>query len=415
VYTIEQTITPVRDSSGAIVSFVAIGRDITSDLLMEEQLRQSQKLKAIGTLAGGIAHDFNNILGAIIGYTELSMDTPNLNPQIRQNLEQILKSGLRAAALVRQILAFSRKSIHEQKPVRLSLIIQEALTMLRAAIPTTIEIRQHLPEDRIMIMADPVQVHQVLINLCTNAAQAMSANGGTLEISLDSVGLHGQDLVRYPELRPGRYAKLTVCDTGPGIASSIIEHIFEPFFTTKEVGKGTGMGLAVVDGIVKSHGGTITVENLTGRGAAFTVLLPRIDEAAETEEETSSELPCGNEHILLLDDENFLIDSGRKMLEQLGYKVTAATGSSEALAAFRQAPDFFDLVITDYTMPQMTGYDFALQLFETRPDIPVILCTGYSETISPEKAEAAGISAFIYKPVSKRELAIKIREVLDKK
>lgn len=412
---IEQTITPVRDNSGKIVSFVSIGRDITNEQFMEEQLRQSQKLKAIGTLAGGIAHDFNNILGAIIGYTELSLDAGNLEQRIRHNLEQILKSSLRAANLVKQILAFSRKSIYEQQPVQLNLIIQEAFNLLRPSIPRTVAIRQHLPDDEIMIVADPTQILQVLMNLCTNAAQAMSGLSGAIDISLSSRELHGQELKRYPELQKGRYAQLTVHDTGPGIAPDILEHIFEPFFTTKEVGKGTGMGLSVVDGIVRSHGGAIKVYSEPARGATFEVLFPQLEAVPDALPQEEQLLPTGAENILFIDDEDFLVDSGRKMLSALGYRVTVANGSFEAFEIFQQTPDRFDLVITDQTMPQMTGYELARNMLQIRPSLPVILCTGYSETVSPETAAAGGIKAFIYKPVGKQELAIKIREVLDKK
>jgi signal transduction histidine kinase/ActR/RegA family two-component response regulator len=382
---------------------------------VEEQLRQSHKMEAVGTLAGGIAHDFNNMLAAIIGNAELAMDDVPEEMAARHNLDQIFKAGMRARGLVRQILTFSRKTEHEHKPLPLTPIVNETFKLLRSLLPTIIEMRLNIEAASDVVLADPVQIQQVLMNLCTNAADAMRHSGGRLEITLaDTVFTEG-DLLPAEGMQPGSYVTLTVADTGPGMHEDVKSRIFEPFFTTKERGQGTGMGLAVVYGIVKSHQGAITVLSQPGQGATFTVYLPRHTSAEKTDEPTSGLVPGGKERILFVDDEELLVEMAERMLDRLGYKVLGKTDSVDALRTFGKDPAAFDLVITDQTMPQMTGAVLAQKLKEIRPDIPLILCTGYSETISQEKAESMGIDGFVMKPLSRNELGETIRRVLDKR
>jgi len=410
---LEQTIAPVRDDRGEVIGFVAIGRDVTRERILEERLRQAQKMEAIGTLAGGIAHDFNNILAAIIGYTELCCARKDLDGDLRYNLEQVLKASNRAADLVRQILAFSRKSMQEQRPVELNRVLRDTVQMLRASIPKTIDLKLELPQERVMIMADEGRIQQVLMNLCINAAQAIGDRHGQITVLLGTRELSEEDISLYPELRPGQFACLTVQDNGPGMSVEILAHIFEPFFTTKPVDKGTGMGLAVVDGIVKSHGGTIRVTSSPGEGATFEVFIPQLRDAdnEETRDEDTA-IPGGTERILLVDDEIFLVESGRQILSALGYRVTALQDSREAYRLITEDPDQFDLVITDQTMPGMTGLELAGAILKVKPTMPVILCSGYTDAVTPETAAQAGIRTFLYKPVDRRILARAIRQAL---
>ncbi len=409
----ETMISPVKDASGKICNYVSIMRDISDRIRIETQLRQAQKMEAIGTLAGGIAHDFNNILGAIIGYTELAQDGIPQSSPTHGYLSEVLTSSKRARDLVKHILTFSRKNEHERKPVQLHTIVQDSLRMLRAAIPATITICQNLEEHSDTVLADPVQIHQVIINLCTNAAQEMQETGGILEIRLAPVVLDAAEVKVHPELRPGSYVQLTIKDTGNGIRPEVIERIFDPFFTTKSVGEGTGMGLAVVDGIVRAHNGTITVESKVGEGTIFRILLPKSTAELETKPEEVEDACGGGECILFVDDEEALVRSGKKMMESLGYTVIAISSSTEALAVFSREPDRFNLVVTDQTMPNLTGYELACRLIDIRPDIPIILCTGFSETVSSAKAESVGIKRLVMKPINKKEMAHITRSVLD--
>jgi signal transduction histidine kinase/CheY-like chemotaxis protein len=380
----------------------------------ERQLQQVMKLQAIGTLAGGIAHDFNNILFPIVGYTELTMDDIPEDSQARQNLEEILKATNRAKELVQQILTFSRQGGQERKPLQVQFLIKEALKLLRATIPSTIDIEYNVDEECGHIMGDPTQIHQVVMNLCTNAYHAMQETGGTLEVALKEVDISYEKSVERVGMKVGRHLELMVKDTGHGMGAEVLERIFEPYYTTKELGKGTGLGLSVIHGIIKNHGGDISVSSQLDKGTTFTVYLPVIDDVdIEIEPVQKIIATQGNEHILLVDDEKQIIDIEQQILERLGYTVTPKTDSQEALKEFAALPEKFDLVITDMTMPKITGDQLARKLMDIKPEIPVILCTGYNETINEEKALAMGIDKFIMKPIVKDDLARIIRTVLD--
>ena len=404
---------PVVHEDGSI-SKMTVYIDTTDFKKMETQLQQAQKMEAIGTLAGGIAHDFNNILFPISGYAEMLLqDIPDDSP-LRHGLSKILAGSKRAGDLVTQILTFSRQRERKLKPLKIELLVKEALKLIRSSLPTTINIRQNINKDCGLVMADPTQIHQIVMNLCTNAFHAMEEAGGKLTITLEKVELAAKDL-KNPAMIPGQHICLMVADTGPGMEQSIIDRIFDPYFTTKVEGKGTGLGLAVVHGIIESHGGQVSVYSESGNGAKFKVYLPVIKEQKETAEiEAHAPIQKGDERILLIDDEDIIAQMEKEMLERLGYHVTARTSSTDALEAFRTQPDKFDLVITDLTMPNMTGDKLAQKLMVIRPDMPVILCTGFSEKMSKEKAEALGIKGFLMKPVVISDLAKTIREVLEK-
>jgi signal transduction histidine kinase/ActR/RegA family two-component response regulator len=380
----------------------------------EKQLQQMMKLQAIGTLAGGIAHDFNNILFPIVGYTELTMDDIPKDSQARQNLEEILKATNRAKELVQQILTFSRQDCQERKPLQVQYLIKEALKLLRATIPSSIEIECDIDNTCGPIRGNPTQIHQVIMNLCTNAYHAMQESGGKLEVSLKEIHISYEQSLDRVGMKIGKHIELMVKDSGQGMEPQVMERIFEPYYTTKEQGKGTGLGLSVIHGIIKNHGGDIAVSSQPGKGATFKVYLPIID---DIEEEIQTDEPLiavnGKERILLIDDEEQIIDVEQQILERLGYKVTSKTDSEEALEEFAAQPDRFDLVITDMTMPKMTGDQLARRMMAIKPQIPVILCTGFNETISEEKALAMGINKFVMKPIVKDELASTIRTVLD--
>jgi signal transduction histidine kinase/ActR/RegA family two-component response regulator len=380
----------------------------------ETQLQQAMKLQAIGTLAGGIAHDFNNILFPIVGYTELTMDDIPEDCQPRKNLEEVLKAANRAKELVQQILTFSRQNGQERKPLKVQILIKEALKLLRATIPSSIEIHSSIDEDCGPVKGDPTQIHQVIMNLCTNAYHALQETGGKLEVSLKKAYVSYEQSLEMVGMKVGRRLELTVKDNGHGMDPQVLERIFEPYYTTKEQGKGTGLGLSVIHGIIKNHGGDISVSSQPGVSSTFSVYLPVIDDIeVEIEPVKTASATNGNERILLIDDEEQIINLERRILENLGYKVTSKTDSEEALEEFSARPDRFDLVITDMTMPKITGDRLAQRLMDINPQIPVILCTGFNEAISEEKALAMGIDKFVMKPIIKDELAYTIRTVLD--
>ncbi|MBT4363898.1 MAG: response regulator [Desulfobacteraceae bacterium] len=379
---------------------------------MEDLLQQSQKMESIGTLAGGIAHDFNNILFPILLCTELSIDDAPNGSEQHENLKEVLKAGLRAKDLVEQILVFSRQSDHELKPLKVQNIIKEVLKLTRSSLPTTIEINQHISNKCGWVIANESQLHQVAMNLMTNAYHAMEDEGGKLQVILKEVELGSYELTDM-SIPPGVYVCLTVGDNGQGIDQAVISRIFEPYFTTKVNGKGTGLGLAVVHGIVKSFDGDIRVFSEQGKGTKFHVYLPVIKSRVEIKGTGLDEaVPGGTERILLVDDEEPIVRIEKLMLEKLGYKVTERTSSIKGLETFRDVPDKFDLVITDMTMPDMTGDQLSQKLLEIRSDIPIIICTGYSTKMDNAKAAATGIRGLVMKPVLMSEIAKKIREVL---
>ena len=406
----ETTISPVRDESGAIINFISVNRDVTQEVRMERQLRQAQKMEAIGTLSGGIAHDFNNILAAILGFVQLAQLDIAKPERLERHLANVLLSVERATALTRQILTFSRQTEQEIRPLQISLIVKEALRLIRATIPATIEIRTEIKAPSAMVLADPTQIHQVIMNLCINAAQAMRERGGALDICLEEA--ETGSILLPGGLQPGAYAVLTVSDTGHGIDPAIRDRIFDPFFTTKTPGEGTGMGLSVVHGIIRSHGGTVMCESNPGKGAVFQVWLPLMAREEETAEaELTEESFRGHERILLVDDEKGITEAYKKLLENLGYEVIPMTDSRQALKAFKMAPDRFDMVITDQTMPHLTGTELGREILRIRSDIPCVLFTGSVKEITEEKARASGFRGYFMKPVEFREIAKGIRRI----
>lgn len=399
---------------------LSVTRDITErkrvaeiNARIEAQLRQVQKMEALGTFAGGIAHEFNNVLGAIKGYLELALMTLEAVPnsdKVKSKLEAALRGGERARDLVKQILAFSRHTDQEALPLEVLPIVKEALKMLRASIPTTIEICQNLQPQCGLVRANPAQISQILMDLCSNAYHAMKDDGGTLEISLEPVQVEN-DL----DLNAGAYLRLTVSDTGHGMDEQTLGRIFDPFFTTKPVGEGTGMGLSAIHGIVQNLGGAIRVSSELGRGSTFQVYLPSHLKAASAVTPSTEPVPRGTEHILLVDDEAPIVQIGQEYLQRLGYQVTGLTSSSQAWEDFRAHPEKFDLIITDLTMPAMTGIDLAKAAVCRRPDIPIILTTGYSETNIIDQAKDMGIRQCLMKPLVLRRLGWVVRQELDRK
>lgn len=381
---------------------------------LQAKLQQAQKMEAIGTLAGGIAHDFNNILSAIFGHTELARIHADNAEKLHNDLDKVFQGASRAKDLVKQILTFCRKSDQELQPIPIQPVVKEALKLLRSSIPTTIEIKQDIDQACEAVLADPTHIHQIVMNLCTNAYHAMRESGGMLTISLQPLELTSDALIQEIVLQSGSYLKLMISDTGCGMSKIDQERIYEPYFTTKEKGEGTGLGLAVVHGIVESMKGIISVYSELGKGTVFQIFLPVIkSKNAVAQKKDAAPAPTGNERILLVDDDKALVPMYKEILEHLGYTVSAFTSSAVALDIFKRMPNNFDLVITDMTMPGMTGADLTRQMLAVRPDLPVILLTGFSELIDAGKAKDFGIRSYVMKPVIKNDIAITIRKVLD--
>ena len=417
-----------RDQQGEILGVQGISRDITEQKLAEEEniklearLQQAQKMESIGSLAGGIAHDLNNILFPISGLSEMLLDDMPPGSRERESIEQIHKSAQRGSDLVQQILAFSRQSKPRKLPIRIQPILNEVLKLARAAIPMNIEISSHIDTDCGLVSADPTQVHQIAMNLVTNAFHAVEKNSGTIKIELKEThitSLGGPEelpsRVMTGDILVGRYACITVSDTGTGMSQTLIAKIFEPYFTTKKLGKGTGLGLSVVHGIVKEHGGNIRVNSEVGKGTAFQVYLPLLEDVAVSKAAAGNgTYPTGSESILLVDDEEPIAYMEQMMLEKLGYQVTVRTSSPDALSAFKANPGNFDLVISDKSMPNMTGEQLARELILIKPGIPIIICTGFSDEIDMQHGKAMGIKGFLMKPVAAGDLAEMVRKVLD--
>jgi signal transduction histidine kinase/ActR/RegA family two-component response regulator len=418
-FQIDTRVSPVRGHADTIVRYVAVIRDVTHEVQLEEQLRTAQRMEAIATLSGGIAHDFNNILAAIITNTELTMDDVPADSPMQAHLKVVLQAGLRGKNLVRQIKTIGQQSADERYPVRVEQVVEECLLLLRASLPATIEIRKHIAPKLGMAMADPNQLHQVILNLCANAAEAMQQGGGVLEIRLEPFYHIAPYMQDYPGLTTGHYLCLVVKDTGHGMERAVMERIFDPFFTTKGQGKGTGLGLSVAHSIIKNHGGLITAESTPGEGTTFKVFLPRLEKTTRPPVEKRYSLPVrgGSECILLVDDEEDLVFAGQKMLERLGYEVVTVTDGRKAFKLFTEQPDRFDLIITDQTMPYMTGEMLAREILNIRSDLPIILCSGRGPSADSEnyerKAREIGIREVVSKPYERDEMTQAIRRVLD--
>ena len=406
------TITPICDPAGIPEHFVSVHRDVTRERELEQRIQQNQRLESIGTLAGGIAHDFNNLLFPIMGYTELCMGALPPGSQVREDLEKVMGAARRATDLVQQILSFSRRSNHERKPLRVASVVKEALKLLRASIPVTIDIRQEISAAAEAVIADPTEIHQVVMNLCTNAFHAMP-DGGILTVGLKAVDLDSDVCAAITHCKPGRYLNLSVEDTGCGIPLEIRNKIFEPYFTTKEEGRGTGLGLAVTHSIVAACGGMINVYSEPGEGTRFSLYFPVAEDTPTEAVEKTTITGIGDEHILFIDDDAAIVALGKRTLERYGYSVTISTDPVQALEQFKKAPADFDMVITDMTMPGMTGDRLADAMLKIRPDLPIIVSTGFSEQINKEKAQKMGIRRLLGKPVAPGTLLETIREIFD--
>ncbi len=410
----DQTIRPLEIFASLISQIIILKREQEERHKIEGQLQQSVKMESIGTMAGGIAHDFNNILGIILGNAELAMTTIETIHPASPFLEEIKSSSLRAADIVGQLLSFSRKSDHQLKPLKITAIIDETLGFLRSTIPTTVDIvRQYLDPDSV-VMADHSQINQVVMNLCINAFQAMDNGKGRINILVQKVDIKPEETRHSHDLAPGKYVKIIVSDTGNGIPREIVSRIFDPYFTTKDVGKGSGMGLSVVVGILKAHQGTIVVDSELGKGTVFSILLPRTDEQVVLKNLDADPPVQGNESILIVDDDRAITQMLEKILQRLGYKVMVFNDPVKALERFRLSPDLFDMVITDMTMPEMTGADLARELLTIRKNIPVLVCTGHSDLIDEKTASDLGIAAFVTKPFAIGKISMVIRDVLDR-
>jgi len=404
----------IVDEKDEIKNIVHVAKDITVQKELEEKLYQARKMEAIGTLAGGIAHDFNNILTTVLGYAELLKDDIITGRATTDKIDKVIKGALRARDLVSQILTFSRKSIQQPLPLKPHLIINESLKLLRSSMPATVEITQDIDKECSMITADPTKLQQILVNLCTNALQAMKNQKGVLKVSLRDMELTRHDLLSEKHARPGTFVELAVSDTGHGIEEAYLKRIFEPYFTTKGLGKGVGLGLSLVHGIVRDHGGVIRVETEVNKGSTFRIYFPAIKETfQEASTQSADTLPTGTERILVVDDEPGIAELEREGLQRLGYRVKVCSDSSEAFQLFCSDPMEFDLVLTDQTMPHLTGSELAQRIMKVRKDIPVILCTGYSVAIDEDRAKSMGIREFVMKPIEMKDLARIVRNVLD--
>ncbi len=410
---LEADIIPVKGPDAQIKNYMAVMRDVTREEEMAVRLRQAQKMEAIGTLAGGIAHDFNNILAGMLGFSELGLLTSKKGSRTQEHFAAICSACERAKDLVAQILSFSRFSEESQIPINLHTILKEALKLLRSTLPTTIAFQTSIIKENVYIMADATAIHQIVMNLCTNAAHAMEDRGGTLAVALERVELTAEETMVHAHIKPGPHLKLSIRDTGHGMTREILDRIFEPYFTTKKKGEGTGLGLSVVHGIVQSHGGMINVISEPGQGATFDVYFPVIALESRVAEPPHEAVVGGSERILFVDDEIVLVRLVQQMLTRLGYRVTAFTDSRQALADFTDHPGKYDMVISDLTMPHITGEDLAKSILSIRPDIPFILCSGYSRKIDKARIEKTGIRAFLTKPFSRATIAGQIRAVLD--
>jgi PAS domain S-box-containing protein len=419
---VNMTIAPVSVEDAAHPRHLCMVTDITEQKeaveekkQLQDKLQQSQKMEAVGTLAGGIAHDFNNILAVILGNAELAADDiPPGNPA-GKSLKAIHQASIRAKDMVQQLLAFSRKSDEETKLLNMAPIVKESMKMLRTAVPSSIEFKQHISGDVCNILGDAAQISQIMMNLVTNAAHAMSQEGGLLEVTLEKIVLPEETPCFDFILSPGPHIRLKVRDTGKGIEPKILARIFDPYFTTKEVGKGTGMGLSVVHGIVKRHDGGILVESTLGEGTVFEIYFPALEKMVEEEKKPEGEIKGGSERILFVDDEESVVDLNHQRLTRLGYQVKSTTKPLEALEWFKADPDQFDVIITDMTMPHMTGDRLITEILAIRPQMPTIICTGYSERMSAKGAEALGARRYIEKPMGVRDLASALRDVLEEK
>lgn len=401
-----------RNENGAPLGILEINNDISERKQVEQQLRQVHKMEAVGALTAGIAHDFNNILASVIGFAELAKNRIEEGSREERYVQRVLDAALRGRELIRRMLTFSRQTEQEKRPLELSSAVKETVRFLRASIPSTINVRMTIESESGLVLGDPVQIQQVIMNLCTNGAHAMKERGGNLDIELSDYSGWPPNI--STKLKPGSYMRLVVRDTGDGIPADIIDKIFDPFFTTKSQGEGTGLGLSVVHGIIKGHDGDITVESEPGKGSVFTLFLPKITMERATVREADGPIPTGHERILFVDDEKPLAEMGEAMLLELGYHVVSKTNSREALATLRLDPSRFDLVITDQTMPEMTGMELAKEILTVRADMPIIVCSGFDNSTEGDKAASLGIGALVSKPLTKREMAITIRTVLDR-
>lgn len=412
LYPIRSTISPIQNSAGVIVNYMGIQRDVTWETQLEAQLRQSQKMEALGTLAGGIAHDFNNILASILIATEMAMLNLNTDRNVLKDLKQIQSASMRASDLVKQILTFSRTDHSPLRPVRLAKEIREALEMVQISIPRKVQLIQNLSEEDYWVRANPVQIHQIMVNLCTNACHAMEETGGTLEVKLEQIACTKENFPLKYSKQPWQCAKITVRDTGKGIKHELLDKVFDPFFTTKEVGKGTGLGLSVVHGIVEHHNGLIRLASQVGKGTEVYIYLPMVEHQEPLEKPRETVLNQKRGHILLVEDEIDLRLHLKDYLITLGFTVTSCSDGKEAWEYFQDNPDQFSLVLTDQSMPQMSGKELLERIGQRAPQLPVILMTGYGEAISEQESLSLGISQFLIKPVPLAELKRALAECL---